>query len=86
MHELDVEWMKLTMGAPKNAEGTSRRIGRLCHTTSTARAHYGVTVVWRDMHAHDMWKTLWVPRDTRQMCRIQAYKTLIHAHGSGTRR
>ena len=28
----------------------------------------------RDMHAHEMWKTLRVPRDTRQMCRIQAYK------------
>ena len=63
------------MGAPDiRAKASRGRSGRLFHSTSTASAHYGVTVVWRDMHAHEMWKTLWVPRDTRQMCRIQAYK------------
>ena len=63
------------MGAPEIRSKASRgRIDMLCHSTSTASAHYGVTVVWRDMHAHEMWKTLRVPRDTRQMCRIQAYK------------
>ena len=35
----------------------------------------------RDMHAHEMWKTLRVPRDTRQMCRTQAYKHLFMPTG-----
>ena len=61
-------------GARYTLKAYRGRIEKLCHSTSTASAHYGVTVVWRDMHAHEMWKTLRAPRDTRQMCRIQAYK------------
>ena len=50
---LDVEWMFTDDGGARHTPKASRgRIYKLCHSTSTASAHYGVTVVWRDMHAH----------------------------------